>query len=88
MLDTNSFSFSHSVFKMLLLETCKNQGLFGKGLESLSSRVVKSRDSLVKGKRHLQTTNLLLLRLLKWRSPAIGNQSIENAGVAFVKGAD
>ena len=23
---------SHSVFKRLVLETCKNQGLFGKGL--------------------------------------------------------
>ena len=26
------FSFSHSVFKRLVLQTCKNQGLFGKGL--------------------------------------------------------
>ena len=26
------FSFSHSVFKRLVLQTCKNKGLFGKGL--------------------------------------------------------
>ena len=28
----SNFSFSHSVFKRLILQTCKNQGLFGKGL--------------------------------------------------------
>ena len=28
----SNFSFSHSVFKRLVLQTCKNQGLFGKGL--------------------------------------------------------
>ena len=28
----NNFSFHHSVFKILVLQTCKNQGLFGKGL--------------------------------------------------------
>ena len=32
MLVLSNFSFSHSVFKGLVLETCKNQGLFGKGL--------------------------------------------------------
>ena len=30
----NNFSFSHSVFKRLELQTHKNQGLFGKGLRS------------------------------------------------------
>ena len=29
----SNFSFSHSVFKRCLLETHKNQGLFGKGLK-------------------------------------------------------
>ena len=29
---TSNFSFSHSVLKKLLLQTRKNQGLFGKGL--------------------------------------------------------
>ena len=28
----SNFSFSCSVFKRLILQTCKNQGLFGKGL--------------------------------------------------------
>ena len=28
-------SFSHSVFKRLVLQTCENQGLFGKGLMHL-----------------------------------------------------
>ena len=28
---TSNFSFSHSVFKRLILQTRKNQGLFGKG---------------------------------------------------------
>ena len=32
LLVTNNFSFSHSVFKRIVLQTCKNQGLFGKGL--------------------------------------------------------
>ena len=32
LLVTSNFSFSHSVFKGLVLQTCKNQGLFGKGL--------------------------------------------------------
>ena len=30
-----SFSFSHSVFQRLVLQTCKIQGLFGKGLTIL-----------------------------------------------------
>ena len=32
MLIMNNFSFSNSVFKRLVLQTRKNQGLFGKGL--------------------------------------------------------
>ena len=31
--NTSNFSFSHSVFKRLVLQTRKNQGLFGKGLK-------------------------------------------------------
>ena len=31
------FSFSHSVFKRLVLQTRKNQGLFGKGLKLLKT---------------------------------------------------
>ena len=36
---TSNFSFSHRVFKRLLLQTCKNQGLFGKGLIFVKSTV-------------------------------------------------
>ena len=32
LLITSNFSFSHSVFKRHVLQTRKNQGLFGKGL--------------------------------------------------------
>ena len=32
LLVTSNFSFSHSVFKRLVLQTRENQGLFGKGL--------------------------------------------------------
>ena len=31
----SNFSFYHSVFKRLVQQTCKNQGLFGKGLRPL-----------------------------------------------------
>ena len=31
---TSNFSFSHSVIKRLVLQTRKNQGLFGKGLNT------------------------------------------------------
>ena len=33
LLITSNFSFSHSVFKWLVLQTRKNRGLFGKGLK-------------------------------------------------------
>ena len=31
---TSNFFFSHSVFKKLVLQTCKNKGLLGKGLST------------------------------------------------------
>ena len=37
LLVTSNFSFSHSVFKRLVLQTRKNQGLFGKGLTQQTS---------------------------------------------------
>ena len=41
LLVTSNFSFSHSVFKRLVLPTRKNQGLFGKGLTlTLSKRPI------------------------------------------------
>ena len=33
LLITSNFSFSHSVFKRLVLQTRENQGLFGKGFK-------------------------------------------------------
>ena len=33
------FSFCHSVFKRLMLQTCKNQGLFWKGLKYLQENM-------------------------------------------------
>ena len=35
----SNFSFSHSVFKSLVLQTCKIQGLFGKGLKECAQDV-------------------------------------------------
>ena len=37
LLVTSNFSFSHSVFKRLVLQTRKNQGLFGKGLSHIAN---------------------------------------------------
>ena len=37
----SNFSFFHSVFRRLALQTRKNQGLFGKGLTDLSSLMSK-----------------------------------------------
>ena len=34
LLVTSNFSFSHCVFRRLVLQTCKNQGLFWKGLKN------------------------------------------------------
>ena len=34
LLVSSNFSFSHSVFRRLVLQTGKNKGLFGKGLNS------------------------------------------------------
>ena len=36
LLAMSNFSFSCSVFKRFVLQTCKNQGLFGKGLNTLN----------------------------------------------------
>ena len=35
LLFTSNFPFSHSVFERLVLQTIKNQGLFGKGLKKI-----------------------------------------------------
>ena len=42
LLITSNFSFSHSVFKRLVLQTRENQGLFGKGLMILKQRAFEN----------------------------------------------
>ena len=42
LLVTSNFSFSHSVFKRLVLQTRKNQGLFGKGLNDPEKEDLKT----------------------------------------------
>ena len=44
----SNFFFSNSVFKRLIMQTCKNQGLFGKG-SNFFCRVVKKWNFLDKG---------------------------------------
>ena len=41
LLVTSNFSFSHSVFKRLVLQTRKDQGLFGKGLNKTYNQPIK-----------------------------------------------
>ena len=41
LLVTSNFSFSHSVFKRLVQQTRKNQGLFGKGLKRAQVKTCK-----------------------------------------------
>ena len=41
LLVASNFSFSRSVFKRLILQTRKNQGLFGKGLSPFADTVGK-----------------------------------------------
>ena len=44
LLVASDFSFSHSVFKRFVLQTHKNQGLYGKGLKLMAfCRVLKSK---------------------------------------------
>ena len=43
---TSNFSFSHSVFKRLVLQTRKNQGWFGKGLKALADNNLKIIESV------------------------------------------
>ena len=42
----SNFSFSHSVFKRLLLQRRKNQGLFGKGSKAFADDKIKVTDEL------------------------------------------
>ena len=40
LLVTSNFSFSHSVFKRLVLQTCTLQGLIGKGFKPITRRQI------------------------------------------------
>ena len=42
LLVTSNFSFFHSVFKRLVLQTRENQGLFGKGLITPASVLIET----------------------------------------------
>ena len=55
LLVTSNFSFSHSVFKRLVLQTGKNQGLFGKGL--MKKKVVPTLQQEVKVKVDIVTSD-------------------------------
>ena len=47
LLVTSNFSFSHSVFKRLVLQTRKNHGLFGKGMSILCGKVKTQSPSIL-----------------------------------------
>ena len=49
LLVTSNFSFSHSVFKRFRLQTCKNQGLWGKGLMVSATAMLPDATVKVKG---------------------------------------
>ena len=51
--------FSLSIFKRLLLQTCKNQGLFGKGLNLFQTTKLRVNPSTF---THYQTTNFRLFQ--------------------------
>ena len=38
---TNNFSYSYSVFRRLILQTCEDQVLFGKGLKNITRNYEK-----------------------------------------------
>ena len=54
----SNFSFSHSVFKRIVLQTRKNHGLFGKGLICQESIRPEKATHLTKAKDIAATTGL------------------------------
>ena len=55
LLVTSNFFFSHGVFKRLVLQTRKNQGLFGKGLKILCNKEKIMVSSIVLTHSHTMT---------------------------------
>ena len=52
LLVTSKFSFSHSVFKRLVLQTRKTQGFFGKGLRQFKRVRLKTNLRMIGGHIH------------------------------------
>ena len=75
-----NFSFSHSVFKRLVLQSRKNQGLFGKGLKSLKVGIVWLRPNALKNNHRF--SRLWKSSLLKHFGKG-GNVSIKSAFSPF-----
>ena len=59
----SNFSLSYSVFKRLVLQTCKNQSLFGKGL--IVNLSMNAYQTLWQKENHLQAIYLLPIMCLK-----------------------
>ena len=58
LLVTSNFSFSRGVLKTFVLQTRKNKGLFGKGLNDLIKKKKNAFENTVeKRKQHMQTTS-------------------------------
>ena len=76
----SNFSFSHSVFKVLVLQTGKNQGLFGKGLTQMLSFLVKNNEacslrlnfSLTVLVEYNQSTTILVIWVAFWHTNRFG----------------
>ena len=49
--------FSHRIFKRLVLQTCKNQGLFGKGLTSTPHNILYKPLAAFLNNGSIETTN-------------------------------
>ena len=66
LLVTSNFSFSHSVFKRLVLQTRKNQGLFGKGLNNLNGQVHLMVQSVTGQSRFFESIIMNLLDIMHY----------------------
>ena len=67
MLVMSNFSFSHSVIERLMIQTCKNQGLFGKGLSTKHMHVC----IIIYHECFIQVVNDFSVVLLIWFQPPL-----------------
>ena len=74
-----NFAFSHSAFKRFVLQTCKNKGLFGKGLKPIHCFLQLSMFEKIKDQTTclLQYKSLTTLQRLSNESP--GSKKFENS---------